>query len=156
MARIEWIEQRLLNWARWKLGADGGSMGYAGVDLTSPTPGVRDPYAEAAIPTNAIEAGDTDEAVERLHPGELRATVLEYYVGAGTYTDKLRRLVCSKATMYARIDQAHRQLAEHFSARRDRQQAERVRVERLQQAQRPALAVDIGPLPGGARGSLKQ
>lgn len=134
MPRIDWIEQRLLNWARWKLGADGGSMGYAAVDLTNPTPGIRDPYAEAAIPTNAIEAADTDDAVQRLHPGELRATVIEYYVGAGTYTDKLRRLVCSKATMYARIDQAHAKLAEHWNARRVSQAAERDRVEKLQRA----------------------
>lgn len=136
MARIDWIEHRLLNWARWRLGAGGGRLGYAGVDMSNPTPGIRDPYSEAPIPINDIEASETDQAVQLL-PGELRATVIECYTGRGGEADHLRILVCAKATMHARIDRAHRLLADHFTALKDRQAVERERVEALQQAQRP-------------------
>ena len=71
MARIDWIEDRLNNWARWKLTRGTGGLGYASVNLANPTLGVREPYAEAPIPTNAVEAGETDDAVNRLHPPEL-------------------------------------------------------------------------------------
>ena len=33
MARIDWIEQRLQNWVRWKLALGGGALGYASVNL---------------------------------------------------------------------------------------------------------------------------
>lgn len=131
MARIDWIEHRLLNWARSRLGAGGGSLGYAGVDLSNPTPGVRDPYADAPIPINEVEADETDAAVQLL-PGELKATVLEVYLAPGGERDHLRRLVCAKSTMHARVGHAHRLLADHFLAKQDRQRAERERVERLQ------------------------
>lgn len=135
MARIDWIEHRLLNWSLWKMGAGGGRLSYARVDMGNPTPGIRDPYSEAPIPINDIEASETDWAVQLL-PGHLKATVLEHYTGRGGEADHLRRLVCAKATMHARIDRAHRLLAEHFTAAKDRQARERARVEELQQAHR--------------------
>jgi hypothetical protein len=136
MARIEWVHFRLLNWSRWMLTQGMGPLGYAGVDLTDPTPSELAPYEQAPVPTNAIEASDTNEAVHKL-PGELKATVLEHYTGKGTQADHVKRLVCSRATLYARIERAHRLLAEHFNARRDRRDAERERVERVIQANRP-------------------
>jgi hypothetical protein len=138
MARIESIEFRLLNWARWKAGAGGGRLGYSGLNLANPTPGVRDPYAEAPIPVRDVEASETDQAVQRL-PSELKATVIEVYTGRGGEADHLRKLCCAKATMYARIDRAHRLLADHFAAQQDRQREQRERIELLQrQAQRVA------------------
>lgn len=131
MARIESIEFRLINWARWKAGAGGGRLGYSGINLANPTPGVRDPYAAAPVPTNDIEASETDQAVLLL-PGDLRATVIEYYTGTGGEADHLRILCCARATMHARIDRAHRLLAEHFAAQDDRQRQQRDRIELLQ------------------------
>lgn len=136
MARVDWIERRLLNWARWKLNSGSGPLGYAGVDLSNPTPEVRDPYTEAPIPTLGVEASETDDAVQRL-PSELKATVLEYYTGKGGLNDHLRRLVCAKATMYARLERADRLLAEHFNARDDKARSERKRLEALQATARP-------------------
>lgn len=137
MARIEAMEHRLLNWARWKLTRGTGALGYSSVDLTNPTPTMREPYAEVPVPTNAIEAAETDDAVNRLHPGGLRLAVVEFYVGRGGVKDKARRLCIGESTLYLRIDQAHQQLAEHFLARDAKARAERRRVEGLQQSVRP-------------------
>lgn len=128
MAKIDWIDHRLNNWARWKLAAGSGSM--AGVDLEQA--GMpRDPYADAPIPISDCEASDTDAAVMLLHPGELKITVIEYYLGAGGLRHKLARLCCTEPTMYARIGRAHRMLADHFTARQEKATAERSRVEQL-------------------------
>ena len=134
MARTEWIAQRLANWARWRLTRGGGALGYAGVNLADPNAG-RDGYAETVVPTSDVEAADTEDAVQRL-PSELRATVTEYYLGAGGLELKLRRLCIAKATLHKRLDQADRLLAEHFTARQDAARAERQRVESLQQGAR--------------------
>lgn len=137
MARIDWIEQRLQNWARWKLMQGGGVLGYAAVDLQG-VGSTAEPWAAAAIPVSDVEAGETDEAVQRLSPGGLALTVIEHYTGRGGIKDKLARLCCAERTYHTRIDQAHRQLADHFNARQERQRAERARVEALQRGVRPA------------------
>lgn len=137
MPRIEWIEHRLQNWARWVLTRGTGSLGFASVNLANPTPGVREPYAETPVPTNAIEAAETDEAVNRLYPGGLGLAVREFYTGRGGVKDKARRLCIGESTLYARVEVAHRQLAEHFLARDERQREERRRVEALQAGVRP-------------------
>lgn len=137
MARIDWVEHRLQNWARWKLSGGMGCLGYASVDLEQAgNGGDRDPYAAAAIPTNDIEASDTDDAVDRL-PSELKVTVLEVYTGKGGLADKIRRLCCGESTVHARIGRAHRLLADHWTARKDRQDRERQRVEQLRDQARP-------------------
>lgn len=138
MARTEWVEFRLRNWARWRLSQGAGVLGYAQVQLADPTPVARDPYAATPVPTNAIEARETDDAVQQL-PGELKATVVEFYLGKGGHEDHARELCCSLATMYRRLEQADRLLAEHFTARADRARVERERVEGLQRqaASRP-------------------
>lgn len=157
MARIESIETRLLNWARWRLTKGSGVLGFAAVNLQKAAIGVREPYAQAPVPTNAIEAGETDDAVSRLPP-ELRATVWVHYleqsevkrIGApglhkrarlpprlGTMAERLGYLCCSKSTYHARIDRAHHALAEHFNARQDRRKAERQRIDSLRDGARP-------------------
>jgi hypothetical protein len=136
VARIEWIEQRLQNWARWTLNRGGGALGFAAVDLADSDAG-RDGYAEAAIPTSDVEAAETDDAIARLYPGGLALAVREFYVGRGGVKDKALRLCIGESTLYARVDQAHRQLAEHFLAQQDRQRAERARVEAMQTSVRP-------------------
>ena len=148
MARVEWIEQRMQNWVRWKVASGSGALGYASVNLSNAEM-PREPYAEAPIPTSDIDASEVDDAVNRL-PSELRATVLVHYVGvpqvrksgfvdyrASTFDERLRHLAIAKPTLHARIDRAHRMLAEHFMARQDKQRAERARVEGLRDERRP-------------------
>ena len=137
MPRIESIEHRLVNWARWKLTRGTGVLGYASVNLSNPTPTVREPYAETPIPTNAVEASETDTAVGKLWPSALRVAVEEFYIGRGGVKDKARRLCIGESTLYARVEQAHQQLSEHFCVREDKARAERRRVEQLQASVRP-------------------
>lgn len=137
MAKIEAMETRLLNWARWVLTKGGGVLGFASVNLAKAAMGItREPYAEAPIPTNAIEASETDDAIAKL-PSQLRETVVSHYVGRGTLDERLRKLCCAKSTYHERIDRAHRLMSEHFAAREDKRRAERGRVEQLIDAHRP-------------------
>ena len=133
MARIEWIEQRLVNWANWKLGESGS---YAGVQLGQ-VPLPRDPYADAPIPISNLDAAETDAGVQRL-PVELKRTVEEVYAGRGGERDKMARLGIGRSTLYERIDAAHRLLASHFTSRAELARTERARVEALQAGMRPA------------------
>jgi len=128
MARIDWIEQRLQNWARWVL-TRRGELGFQSSDTMRP--GGTGGYRQAAIPIADAEASDTDEAIRRLYPGGLALAVQEFYTGQGGIADKAGRLHCGESTLHKRIDDAHRQLAEHFLAQQDRAKAERARVEAL-------------------------
>lgn len=137
MARIEWVEQRLQNWARWRLCEGAGVLGYAAVNYADAVNGGRRGYVEAAIPISDVDASETDQAIRRLHPPGLALTVEEVYVGQGGIRDKALRLCCTEGTVHARIDQAHRQLATDLAAAQARRRAERERVEALQRRNRP-------------------
>ena len=136
MARIEWIEMRLLNWARWRLMSGAGPLGYASVDLSNPTPTQRDPYAEAPIPTNSIEAAETDDAIRALEP-ELQKTVWAWYLRRDGLGGALRQLGIGESALHARIERAHRRLADWFNDRQERKRSERARAEGLQASARP-------------------
>lgn len=140
MARIDWIEQRLQNWVRWKLMSGRGALGYASVNLAAADM-PREPYADVPIPTSDIDASELDDAIERL-PSELKATVHEVYLGTNTMREKMRRLCIAEATLHARIGRAHRLLADHLAARQDRRAVERARVEQLMRSRRPVPRVE--------------
>lgn len=133
MARVDWVEDRLQNWARWWLGRR-GELGYGSTNPLGAGGGGR--YREASIPIMDAEASATDEAIGRLQPAGLGLTVREFYAGAGGIADKAARLCCSEATIYRRIEQAHAQLAEDFRAQRERAMVERNRVQQLQRSAR--------------------
>lgn len=131
MARVDFVEARLQNWALWKIARGAGEMGFSKVDLAGANGG-RSGYITAAVPIMDAEAAATDGAVHRLSPRGLTLTVHAYYCAPGGHKEKAALLSCSVAAMYARIDQAHRQLADHFLAQQDQQRTERARVEALQ------------------------
>ena len=138
MARIEWVEYRLQNWARWVLArGDSGGLGYSRIQLGQPEAGRRSLYVETKIPINDVEASATDDAVDRLYPPGLSLTVREFYTGRGGIADKARRLCCAESTIYARIDAAHRQLADALVDQQRRAKQERERVEALQAPAKP-------------------
>lgn len=140
MARIEWVHHRLLEWSRWLLTQGMGRLGYARSEPSEAIGGDPQPWAEAPVPINSIEASETHDAVQAL-PGELKATVIQWYTGPGTEADHIRKLVCSRSTLHTRIERAHRMLAEHFEVRRARRDAaarsERERLQRLAEQARP-------------------
>lgn len=136
-AKIEWVEQRLLEWARWSLTRGSGALGYAAVDLASSDGGSgRDGYRESVIPTSDVQASETADAVAML-PSEIRATVECYYLGTGTQAQKLIRLCIAATTMRDRIGKAHRLLCAHWTAQQDRRREEHARIDGLR---RGALA----------------
>jgi hypothetical protein len=125
MAKIDSIEARLLNWARWKMRA-GGTLNYAGVRYDSV--GSSSGYREAVIPVVDCEADETDAAIRQL-PVHLRDTLAAHYTGAFVdVPSQARVLGCSVSTVHARINDAHQRLFQHFEAKR---QAARAEAERL-------------------------
>lgn len=138
MPRRDWIEHRLLNWARWRAGGGGaGNLGYAGVKWAGGAKGGRDGYREAVIPTSDVEASETDDAVNRLQPGGLRLAVVACYCERGTETERAAHIGIAVSTMYKRVEQAHDQLAEHFLAQQDRQRVELQRVKSVMEQAGP-------------------
>lgn len=129
MARIEDIERRLQNWARWKVGGSAGGLGYASVNLAGDTS--RALYREARIPTDDCEAEETDRAVASLD-SELRRTVEVVYLDGGGTKRKADLLNCTESTIKSRIWRAHRQLSCWLTERQRERQAERARVAALQ------------------------
>lgn len=115
------------------MAAGSGALGFAAVSMSEANAD-RDGYIEAAIPISDVEAGETDAAVRRLNPPGLHLTVVEVYTGRGGIKDKAKRLCCAEATVHARIDQAHRQIAAQLNERRRRADDERARVQALQRS----------------------
>jgi DNA-directed RNA polymerase specialized sigma24 family protein len=128
MARIEWIDARLMNWARWKIGDRSGGLGFAKVDLASPSQGG---YHEARIPIDDDEAVTTNMAVQTLD-ADLKRVVYEWYLEPGPAETIARELGIGVSTLYARIDRAHVRVAAWIGEREKAAQAERERVEQLQ------------------------
>lgn len=129
MAKIEDIERRLLNWARWKLGGTSGGLGYAKVRYGDGVTASR--YREAVIPTNDCEAEETDRAVGELGAQARRVVEVEYLSGK-TMRWKVAFLGRSESSIKATIWQAHRDIAQWVARREERARAERIRVEDLQ------------------------
>lgn len=138
MARIEYIEHRLRNWARWvcMLGTSSGSL--ASVDLTQErvdkSSGGYD--ANTVVPIDDAEATQTQKAVSSL-VDELRRTVEVVYVETSSAGKAARKLQVAEATVHARVERAHYRLQEWFSAHDEAARRERERVEALQASIRP-------------------
>jgi len=132
VARIEWVETRLRNWARWRISRDGGVLGHATAQLGDAANGGRSGYVTSPVPIFEAEAAEMDEGVQGLRPLGLRDTVVEVYVMPGGMADHAHELCCSEATIYARLVKAHEQLAAWLLERQARRKAERDRVEALQ------------------------
>jgi hypothetical protein len=131
MARIEDIERRLLNWARWKLGETSGGLGYAAMRWTaSPAGGgVR----ESIIPTNDCEAEETDRAVLVLE-SRLRATVEVVYLQGCSMRQKAQQLCCGEQAVKVRVWQAHAKLSKWLADKAETSRVERMRLSGLRSA----------------------
>ena len=134
MAKIEDIERRLLNWARWRDMAGSGALGYAAVKLEGG--GTRGGYREAKVPVVDCEAAEMDELIQRL-PSELRFTIEVCYCESGGETTRMKRLMCARSTIHARIGQAHTMLARWLAEKHQVRTRERQRVEALQRMGAP-------------------
>lgn len=136
MAKIDDVERRLLNWARWKIGGESGGLGYASATLGLMAGAGTSAYRESLIPTGVAEAVETDNAVKLLDLDH-RRVVIEHYEHGLSLAATSVKLGCSVATVYARVDRVHRLLDQAFRDLVAGRQLERERVERLQADARP-------------------
>lgn len=140
MAKIDWVETRLLNWARWKAAGAGGGLGYAsGSMLTERVDQSR--YRESVIPVDSVDADVTDQAVKSLERDLLRTVQLLYVQDAGV-KQGAKLLGISERAVAQRIDVAHAALARWFNDRQERQRA----AKQLTEAQAHVRAVTGAPV----------
>lgn len=130
MARIEWVQQRLENWALWHERNAGGGLGFAKQSsFLNEVDSSR--YRESHVPVDEVEAGVTHEGVEALKPDHEhlhRTLQLVYLAGAGI-NDTARALQRSESTVHAHLGQADAHLAQWFTDRKRAQEARRKLLE---------------------------
>jgi len=126
MARIEWVKQRLDNWALWKVTMTCGGLGFASQSsFLNDAPG--ETRAEARIPIDEVEASVTDEAIETLklpRPQIYRTLQCIYPRGMGIKATALE-FGGSVSTVKAHLDTADNVLAVWFRERAEQQAARR-------------------------------
>lgn len=117
MARIEWVRQRLENWALWKEKESRGGLGYAtqSVLLSEAV----DRYRETQIPVDDVDAEVTNQAVESLRNGKahLYMTLQFIYVKGIGIKMTARMMARAESTIKANLDSADHALSEWFNAR---------------------------------------
>lgn len=113
MARVEWVKQRLDNWARWKGREQRHGLGFytqsAFLRVAVDSGGYREPQ----IPVDDVEGRGTDEAVQSLlgsHPQLHRTLVLIYLEDTGQQAAAVQ-LSCALSTVKARLEQADHLIA---------------------------------------------
>jgi len=115
MMRIEWVERRLENWARWSAERASTSLGYPrATAFARAAAAPRHAEARNCIPVDGIEASQTEDAVQRLRyvRGVLHAAVFLHYVRGQDGSDlaaSLGRISTKRA--YQLIEEAHFELA---------------------------------------------
>jgi hypothetical protein len=157
MARIEWVQQRLENWARWHANTSSGGLGYATQAAFLAIAAGRDHANQARIPIDEIEASTTDEAVEalKLGYGHLHQTLRLFYlkgVGIKGTAQTMRR---AESTIKAQLAQADALLAAWFTDRKRRKEAESAELRRKIEAARPAYTRQELPKPPAKPGRRK-
>lgn len=164
MARDENVERRLLNWARWRSGAGDVGLGYGNASMWNQVKVDVSPNRQSVIPTNAIEASQTDDAIKDL-PIFLRATVLEVYLADDSVEAKARRLGCGVSTVHSRITEAHRLISIWFHDKASTAQALRdvnaklsaaAEASSRQAKERAANAIDVLKALSSAKVGLKK
>ncbi len=124
MARIEWVKQRLDNWARWKEREQSHGLGFytqsAFLRMAVDVSGMR----ETTIPTDDVEARATDEAVQSLlaeYTHLHRTLVLIYLEDTGIRVASVK-LCCAESTVKARLEQADLRIATYLRLKAQAQQ----------------------------------
>jgi hypothetical protein len=116
MARIKWVDERLIAWARWRATPGGnGGLGYPKQSaLARLTPSAS--RNEARVPVCDEECWQTNKAVESLSEGHKVLLTLYYVDGQGIswIKDKLR---LSAAAVHARLEVIDKTLARIFTSK---------------------------------------
>jgi DNA-directed RNA polymerase specialized sigma24 family protein len=132
MARIEWVKQRLENWARWKQREQGNGLGFYTQSAFLRIAVDGGGYREPSIPVDDVEGRATDDAVQSLlgtHPHLHRTLVLIYVEDTGQQAAAVQ-LACALSTVKARLEQADHQIATFLRLRAQAQEAKEEAVKR--------------------------
>lgn len=109
MARDAVIEARLVRWANAVTVGDGSgfpTMSVLHPEWQPPSPGVT-PTLKTSAHSDVME---THRALQRLSL-RLQNTVAVHYCMRLSVAEQAERLDCAEATVYGRVDRAHRELA---------------------------------------------
>ena len=119
MARIEWIQHRLTNWALWSDREKSGGLGYNTQSVLLADTSGRDGYRESVVPVDDVDASTTNTAVEslKLPRSELYRTLHHIYPSGLGIKETARREACAVSTINARLATADRALADWFNDR---------------------------------------
>lgn len=121
MARIEWVKQRLENWALWiERGGNGARGFYTSSSFTWQVVDTSG-YRGVSIPVDEVEAAQTDLAVESLRAskGHLLRTIEVIYLKGESIRRASVELFCAESTVKARLEQIDHEIAAWLRAKRD-------------------------------------
>lgn len=112
MARIEWVKQRLENWARWSQQSESGALGYpkqSAFARMGPSGGRN----EGMVPVSDLEASETDDAVKSMQftQSHLYLVLLLTYARALPRHVVARRLCKAESTVSRNLEDADRVIA---------------------------------------------
>ncbi|MFZ3141158.1 hypothetical protein [Polaromonas sp.] len=117
MARIEWVRQRLHNWALYKEHESRGGLGFAtqSVLLSESSSG----YRESIVPVDDVDAALTNQAVESLRPARehLYLTLHCIYIRDMGIKGTARHTCKAESTVHSHLDQADIALSAWFGER---------------------------------------
>ncbi len=134
MARLEYIKQRLNNWAMWRARRDNHGLGYASRNMLAnwmASAGEVSRYQrESTIPVLHLEAEEIDEAVEvlRLGKGHLHVMLMCMYVKDLGVTGTARQMRRSPSTIHGYLDEADRWIDAWLQAKQDAKEGQQQRV----------------------------
>lgn len=112
MARIEWVKQRIYNWALWLERGGNGTRGfYTSSSFTwqaVDTSGYRQP----SIPVDEVEAAETDLAIQSLRESkpQLLRTIEVIYLEGESIRRAALKLACAESTVKARLEQVDHEI----------------------------------------------
>lgn len=118
MRRIDWVKDRLENWARWSVQRHSGALGYPKASVFAQLAG-RGRRAEAVIPIDSVDASLTDDAVQALRwrQPHLYLTLTHIYVRGWDIKRTGAALGKAESTIKAHLAQADVALAVWFRDR---------------------------------------
>lgn len=145
MARIEWVHQRLSNWALWHHSMNSGGLGFATQAAFLAEAAGRDQPPGARVPVDEIDAEVTHQAVEslKLGHGHLHQTLTLYYLRGMGIVLTARAMRRADSTVHANLARADALLAQWFTERKRRREEEAAQLQ--QQLHAPQLADKPAP-----------
>lgn len=139
MARIEWVKQRLENWALWHERQRRGGLGFASQSAFLREVVDCSRHEGPQIPVDEVDASVTHEAVEslKLGKGHLHKTLQLIYlrgIGIKAAAEQMHR---AESTIKAQLEQADAALAAWFSMRAERRASQALALRESQRSFTP-------------------